>query len=198
MKIIEILAQPKPVKPVDAWASFRGQQHPTTGTDTPEFQAWFRRSRVCNPDGSPRVVYHGTASIFDTFDHQHGGAATDASDAGLGFWFSDSTARASAAATDAAQSQHDAEIAGQQIIPVYLRIEKPKVFKGLLPDMEKSVQQIQVAVSAGNDGVIWLAGERNSWGFATGTTYLVFQPNQIKSIHNRRPTDGPSIMEASL
>lgn len=38
-------------------------------TDTPAFRAWFKNSRVVDPDtGRPRVVYHGTTHDFDAFD----------------------------------------------------------------------------------------------------------------------------------
>lgn len=36
--------------------------------DTKAFKRWFGNSVVVNPDGSPRVVYHGTFNDFDTFE----------------------------------------------------------------------------------------------------------------------------------
>ena len=37
-------------------------------TDTVQFKRWFGKSRVVNEDGSPKVMYHGTATEFWTFD----------------------------------------------------------------------------------------------------------------------------------
>lgn len=37
-------------------------------TNTPAFQRWFGNSQIVNEDGSPKVVYHGTASEFWSFD----------------------------------------------------------------------------------------------------------------------------------
>ena len=36
-------------------------------TDTPQFKAWFGKSKVVDKDGNPLVVYHGTVHDFDTF-----------------------------------------------------------------------------------------------------------------------------------
>ena len=33
--------------------------------NTPEFKAWFKDSKVVNPDGSPRIVFHNTAASED-------------------------------------------------------------------------------------------------------------------------------------
>ena len=37
-------------------------------TETKQFKRWFGDSQIVNEDGSPKVVYHGTASEFWTFD----------------------------------------------------------------------------------------------------------------------------------
>ena len=37
-------------------------------TDTNQFKNWFKKSKVKNDDGTPKVMYHGTASEFWTFD----------------------------------------------------------------------------------------------------------------------------------
>jgi len=42
-----------------------------TPTDTPEFKAWFRNSKVVNPDGTPKIVFHGTGSDFDEFQYSN-------------------------------------------------------------------------------------------------------------------------------
>ncbi len=37
-------------------------------TTTPEFKAWFGKSKVVDADGKPMMVYHGSANKFDVFD----------------------------------------------------------------------------------------------------------------------------------
>ncbi len=56
-----------------------GKDSPVVGdstpqTETPAFRAWFKDSKVVNPDGSPMVVYHGTFSnnVIDAFDIEKG------------------------------------------------------------------------------------------------------------------------------
>ena len=36
--------------------------------ESPEFKEWFADSKIVHPDGSPRVVYHGTDKKFTRFD----------------------------------------------------------------------------------------------------------------------------------
>jgi hypothetical protein len=36
-------------------------------TGTKEFKDWFGDSTITNPDGSPKVMYHGTARDIETF-----------------------------------------------------------------------------------------------------------------------------------
>lgn len=160
-----------------------------------QFYLWFSKSRVVNHDGSPRVVYHGCANSFSAFSRDYAGSVSDTSDADCGFWFADSPGRAASAARDAAMTLHDDEAFFANIMPVFLRIERPKIFQGMMPSLERSAEQIAKAKSCGHDGVIWLKGEMNSYGLPGGTVYLVFEPNQIKSIFNRNPTKSENISE---
>lgn len=43
-------------------------------TDTPAFKKWFGDSVVTNPDGTPKVMYHGTAADISTFKAKQAGA----------------------------------------------------------------------------------------------------------------------------
>ncbi len=54
--------------------------------NTPEFKAWFGKSKVVNSDGSPKVVFHGTTHIFEEFSVRR----TDpANFLGRGLYFTD-------------------------------------------------------------------------------------------------------------
>ncbi len=61
--------------------------------ETPEFKAWFGDSKVVNPDGTPREVYHGTTRDFTVFKRAKGNAGGDF---GKGFYLTSSTEDASA------------------------------------------------------------------------------------------------------
>lgn len=56
------------LKQLDATA---GQSPADAGTpkpaviETPEFKSWFGKSKIVNPDGTPRVLYHGTLYQWD-------------------------------------------------------------------------------------------------------------------------------------
>lgn len=61
--------------------------------DTPEFKAWFGDSKVVNPDGTPREVYHGTTRDFTVFKRAKGNANGNF---GKGFYLTSSPVDASA------------------------------------------------------------------------------------------------------
>ena len=61
-------------------------------TETPEFKKWFGKSTIVNEDGSPKVMYHGTARDIDAFRAKQAGAifVTD------NVWFAESFSNSSA------------------------------------------------------------------------------------------------------
>ena len=156
-------------------------------TDTPEFKRWFGDSKVVDADGKPLVVYHGTASSFEAFDPARRGETTDTSDSKLGFFFSSSTARANEAAVDAGY------YGGGNVMPVYLSMKNPLVHSGPQGMPAQSATVIRRAIKAGNDGVIFKRGEIG------GQDYVVFRPEQIKSVNNRGTFDpnDPNILASN-
>lgn len=52
---------------------------------SPEFKNWFGGSKVTNPDGSPKILYHGTTHNFSSFTKDRGNIENWL---GLGFYFS--------------------------------------------------------------------------------------------------------------
>ena len=94
-------------------------------TDTPEFKKWFGNSKVVNPDGTPRVMYHGTKQDLDEFKSAY--QITKEKDSrygayGLaGIYFTPDPSFASAyARSDFRKRKQQANV-----LPVYLRMEKP-------------------------------------------------------------------------
>ena len=57
-------------------------------TDTDAFRRWFKDSKIVNPDGSPKVMYHGSPNDFTVFDIKK---AKSSGLYGRGFYFTNST-----------------------------------------------------------------------------------------------------------
>lgn len=132
------------------------------GTDSKYFKKWFGDSKVVDENGEPLVVYHGTNADFDIFDKtkQNKGFF------GQGFYFS----------SDNNFSGHY----GENILPVYLKMIKPYI-NGNSKDLRSS-DFLNKLKADGYDGII-----KN---FSDGTsTYVVFNPEQIKSAYNQGTFD---------
>lgn len=153
-----------------------GTRRATPATESPEFKAWFGKSKVVDEDGKPLVVYHGTNADFKAFRSDYE-SSVEVFWAGkdLNFhthYFSDAE---SVAATY-----------GETIVPVYLSIEKPKIInaRGQSWDDFSPFGKIADAVATGQyDGVIIrnIRDEASGAGDTPSTVYVAFAPEQIKS-----------------
>ena len=83
--------------------------------DTPEFQRFFRDSKIVDENGEPLVVYHGTGADIETFKASRLGGAL-----GTGIYFTPSPEFAGEYATRE----------GGNIVPAYLAIRNPLVLDG--------------------------------------------------------------------
>lgn len=167
--------------------------------NTPEFKKWFEGSKVVDAQGKPLVVYHGTTADFSAFNTQ-----------GLGAHFG----------TSEQSNQRLLEIGNRftanKTFPVHLSIKNPlrlpdlgtwgfenvarelKKQGALTPadydkawnanDQENALREILSA--KGYDGVVYENAVEGK-----GLSYIAFNPNQIKSIFNNRPTQRPNIFE---
>ncbi|MBY0465136.1 MAG: hypothetical protein K2W33_09345, partial [Burkholderiales bacterium] len=132
-----------------------------TLTGAPAFRAWFGDSKVVDADGRPLVVYHGTATDFESFDN----AKTGANDGGLwgrGHYF--------AANPEVASSYAMRQGDEARVVPAYVAIKNPLILKTgadlvtRLPDGTNTKDLVgpnldgkkikDIAVSGGHDGVI--------------------------------------------
>jgi len=148
-------------------------------TTSENFRNWFRASKIVDANGEPQIVYHGTDTGFLEFDPDMLGAVTGASDSLEGFWFSTDRYRAKDAAADA-MALSDTNM--PYIMELYLSVQNPFYggsLKGM--DTEDSAKIIREAKAAGHDGVIF-DGEME------GQDIIVFEPTQIKSPQNYRPS----------
>lgn len=118
---------------------------------TPEFREWFKDSKVVDDAGKPLVVYHGTDQTFTEFDPDR---------AIMGqHWFT--TDRASI-------DRGEVGAAGKGVVmEVFLSLQNPAGWA------EYDKYSIDELISLGYDGLA-LEGEGE-------TTYVAFEPNQIKS-----------------
>lgn len=133
---------------------FRGNQY-TTGTNTPEFKAWFGDSKVVDEEGKPLRVFHGTTHDLSQFDTS---PANPEAHWGAGIYFTDSPSDASENYArvgpdltnrielraeelmgsadldqDAAQEQARKELIGKAngvVVPAYLSMQTPFVVGG--------------------------------------------------------------------
>jgi hypothetical protein len=133
------------------------------------FRKWFGRSEVAEPDGTPKVVYHGTDERFTTFDLPRvlkGGEP--------GFFF-----------TDVPELAQDY---GVYLIEAYLRIENPYVVS-YWEWVHAPVLKIAQIKKRKHDGVIltdfYALDDEDNVMEDRGEAYIVFSPTQIKAVDNR-------------
>jgi hypothetical protein len=173
--------------------SVMGQQYDQAGelkVDTPEFKAFFDGSKVVDQDGKPMVVYHGTTSDVSEFSSEFLGEGNGNADWGDGFYF---TNRADAANTYA-------EGQGGNVMPVYLSLQNPATNEVMLsPEVQNAIADdmgfesvAEVLEGMGYDGIAFT--HKNG-----GVEYVVFNPEQIKSVNNRGTFDAndPNILNQS-
>lgn len=174
--------------------------------ETPEFRAWFRDSKVVDDNGNPLMVFHGTAADIERFQHTHNGAGSRESK--LGYWF---TENSGAADTFARFSRPNG--AESNIVPVYLSIQNPwypESYRDIMDLVDRHTQferqmlmgdpprnirmvrdkvdhagAIQELRSKGHDGIALLNTITDAPEGETIHQFIVFDPQQIKSVFNR-------------
>lgn len=155
------------------------------------FYKWFGNSKVVDEQGRPLVVYHGTASDFDVFKNN----GTNFEQSTLGYYFTSGAiadtskgiyygSTASEYAQNAQRSGYS-ELDGANIIPAYLKIEKPiKInadgWYSSNTAVDKQRSEIEnIKSRRKNDGVISEYSNKKEGG--NEQILVVFSPNQIKS-----------------
>lgn len=186
--------------------------------ENPAFKRWFGDSVVVRDDGSPRIMYHSGSfdemqhAIFDTAKGVHFGTRKAAEERVLGRlvdaasinsivferggrFYLDSAEYPDAPASGF-RNEDDARlwIAGNAarymdvgrlkttFTAVYLSIQNPKRTKDHVDNWKKAIEQ---AKAEGHDGIVY----ENYFEDAGSTSFIAFDPRQIKSIHNRGTFD---------
>lgn len=160
------------------------------GTESKYFRKWFGNSKVVDENGKPLVVYHGTENgSFEIFSEQR---------IENGFFFTDDINTAKEYAEVApflAEDMTEEEIAdASKIYEVYLKIENPYIADMGGEDYRGTAIQgyIDEARELGHDGVIIkniIDKRYNDSEGSLGTDYIVFNPEQIKSVNNKGTFD---------
>lgn len=127
------------------------------------FYKWFGDSKVVDEQGRPLVVYHATKVVFDTFDKSK-------AKKGKGFWFSNNKEYA---------SEH-----GGIVMNAYLKIENDfdidiYDFEKYTDNPENTINDKETQDKITKDGFDSVAFDNKH-----GRTFIVFEPNQIKSVEN--------------
>lgn len=154
------------------------------GTDSKYFKKWFGDSKVVDESGEPLVVYHGTEYDFDEFEASN--ASTDY-DFPSGMYFSSSINIAKTYTSPTPDI----------VMPLYLKIENPleldangRNYNDFYDELYSAVRGIDKDIY---DGII-IHNIRDDWsqrddGGEVATTYVTFNPEQIKSVDNQGTFD---------
>ena len=181
-------------RPISAdWQAVDVASYARERTDTPEFKAWFKDSKVVTALGTPRVVFHGTSKDVDFKSFRVGARGawftTDAEDAG--FYAHENDSKSTKLEWDANRGRligRDINTASR-IFPVYLSIQNPATITDQETNemrMAENYPAVQRRVFekyrlAGHDGI--------ELSFPGGSVWVAFKPTQIKSIFNRGTFD---------
>lgn len=146
------------------------------------FKKWFKNSKVTKND-NPLIVYHGSRSIFNIFKPSKNYGNQGETDQIEGIYFTDSKDGASFFTLTDDEKYLNA---------VYLSIQNPYIVDNY-NDLKKDLNIItlknvnNILKSKGYDGIIMNKGFYSNGG--PYKLFLVFEPNQIKSINNNGTWD---------
>lgn len=162
---------------------FADRQAPNGRLVRENFADWFGRSAICDVNGFPLVVYHGTKADFDTFE----ATGENGSAFGRGYYFTNS---AKAAAEWSKEDNRRKYALGGNVIPVYLAMQKPAIFpdedsyfgragvmRSFVGNHEKRDAFNEELRKNGHDGLII----RRTLLPGKPIEYVVFDTRQIKS-----------------
>lgn len=139
------------------------------------FYEWFGDSLIVDEKGRPLVVYHGTNAEFDVFDKGK-------IKRGIGFWFS---------------SNKETSKEYGNIKEFYLSVKNPidvnknrsdfiKLAKEAMPEIPNDVSEHYIISDALGSTVFKEYLQNQGYdAISLGDSYVVFNPNQIKSVDNR-------------
>lgn len=165
-----------------AWFQLPAEAYNSQGkadVNSEAFKRWFGDSKVVDENGRPLVVYHGTNTEFDAFSKEkikHG----------TGFWFS---------------SNKETSKEYGDVKEFYLSVKNPidvnknrndfiRFAKEAMPEIPDDVSQHYIISEAlGSTAFKEYLQNKGYDAISLGDSYVVFEPNQIKSVYNRGTFD---------
>jgi hypothetical protein len=145
---------------------------------------------VVDAEGKPAVAYHGTGKDFEAFDLDKSGSMSG-SEGQRALFFATGPEAANHYALIAGTTGEGgrAEGAGMKVMPVYLRVENPRVSKLKYYNSADFEREIAKAKKNGNDGIVFPNIKADMMGVHEAGQIAVFDPAQVKSIFNRGSFD---------
>lgn len=148
-------------------------------TDSEAFKKWFGDSKVGDADGKPLVVYHGTTQDLTAFQSKAKSLNQPGNNHGIYFSADPNYAAAYAYRYAEGWSGGARDHTGGNVMPVYLKIENPKViaakdgmtFDETYHSAYVSAEEIASLKEQGYDGIINHAANE----------FVVFDAEQVKS-----------------
>ena len=174
-------------------------------TRSPEFQAFFKDSKIVDNNGEPLVIYHGTSDSIQKFDLDHPNRK-DTGWLGTGVYMTDSSPLAGAYALLKSLGPKSGN-AGANVIPMFVSLKNPYfatiedkrklqgiALKDPIRGREAADQFTEKLKGLGHDGVVLQYDAKDVGASNISREIVAFEPNQVKSIFNERPTDSPNIL----
>lgn len=150
--------------------------------ETGKFDQWFKDSKVIEPDGTPRIVYHGTDQSFDFFDSLKNGQK-DTGWYGIGHYATSDPTTASAYSGYAQLEDAYAPLASPNVMALYVSLQNPYIWprgRRAATTKEESEEITRTLIAQGFDGVI-VSNENAAPDYADQYEIIAFYPEQIKS-----------------
>lgn len=168
--------------------AFKKVAHPSHW-DSQLFKEWFAGSKVLDSSGNPLRVYHGTPHEFEDLDPSK---ADDGFDYPTppALYFTSSPDNASGYAGQLDLEWSEQYKPGARVLPVYLHIKNPmevdakgENWRDILVGDEyfELPQLVGEAKKLGHDGLIVHNVLDNRRGHHLATTYVVFNPSQVRN-----------------
>ncbi|UIF90836.1 PLxRFG domain-containing protein [Cupriavidus sp. UYPR2.512] len=164
-------------------------------TQDAAFRRWFGDSKVVNPDGSPKVMYHGTQRDFSQFDTGRAREGSGHRSSDLGIFMTESPQVAALfAGQEPDQTTWPVRMGykpGGNVMPVYASIANPveigaREFAARFVRGDESAATFRDrAIKDGHDGIL-IRGDESLGEQMGGDEYgadawVAFRPEQIKS-----------------
>ena len=160
-------------------------QDGTVKTESPAFKKFFGKSKLVNQDGTPQIVYHGTADNIAKFNLNHPNRK-DTGWLGTGVYLTDNENLAKYYADVKAMKKRQGRLpndgVGSNILPLYVRLENP--YTATLDEKQQIRTGGRGAADAFRDKLIAEGYDGVIMPVLDGQEIVVFDSKAVKSTFN--------------